>query len=90
MDKLFVSFGLEILKKVPGRVSTEVDARYMQTYNKVLLMTQDMKWLLAWAFQIYTVDKETLSNEANFRGVSDKMPFLHKKPFIRGQHISVS
>lgn len=27
MDKLFVSFGVEILKVVPGRVSTEVDAR---------------------------------------------------------------
>ena len=27
MDKLFVNFGAEILKKVPGRVSTEVDAR---------------------------------------------------------------
>ncbi|XP_066556461.1 transaldolase [Amia ocellicauda] len=27
MDRLFVSFGLEILKKIPGRVSTEVDAR---------------------------------------------------------------
>uniref|UniRef100_A0A671T284 Transaldolase n=1 Tax=Sinocyclocheilus anshuiensis TaxID=1608454 RepID=A0A671T284_9TELE len=27
IDKLFVNFGLEILKKVPGRVSTEVDAR---------------------------------------------------------------
>ncbi|XP_034019924.1 transaldolase [Thalassophryne amazonica] len=27
MDKLFVGFGLEILKKIPGRVSTEVDAR---------------------------------------------------------------
>jgi len=27
MDKLFVKFGCEILKKVPGRVSTEVDAR---------------------------------------------------------------
>ncbi|HAB17805.1 MAG TPA: transaldolase [Verrucomicrobiota bacterium] len=27
MDKLFVFFGLEILKHVPGRVSTEVDAR---------------------------------------------------------------
>lgn len=26
-DKLFVLFGLEILKLVPGRVSTEVDAR---------------------------------------------------------------
>ncbi|KAG8430353.1 hypothetical protein GDO86_017933 [Hymenochirus boettgeri] len=27
MDKLLVSFGVEILKKIPGRVSTEVDAR---------------------------------------------------------------
>jgi transaldolase len=27
MDKLFVSFGCEILKIIPGRVSTEVDAR---------------------------------------------------------------
>ena len=26
-DKLFVNFGCEILKLVPGRVSTEVDAR---------------------------------------------------------------
>ena len=26
-DKLFVLFGAEILKKIPGRVSTEVDAR---------------------------------------------------------------
>jgi transaldolase len=28
MDRLFVNFGKEILKIVPGRVSTEVDARY--------------------------------------------------------------
>ena len=27
LDKLFINFGLEILKIVPGRVSTEVDAR---------------------------------------------------------------
>lgn len=27
MEKLFVNFGLEILKIIPGRVSTEVDAR---------------------------------------------------------------
>jgi transaldolase len=26
-DRLFVLFGLEILKIIPGRVSTEVDAR---------------------------------------------------------------
>jgi len=29
MDRLVVLFGTEILKIVPGRVSTEVDARYM-------------------------------------------------------------
>ena len=28
MDKLFVNFGVEILKIIPGRVSTEVDATY--------------------------------------------------------------
>jgi transaldolase len=27
MDKVCVNFGIEILKIVPGRVSTEVDAR---------------------------------------------------------------
>ena len=27
LDKLFVAFGCEILKRIPGRVSTEVDAR---------------------------------------------------------------
>ena len=27
LDKLFVNFGVEILKNIPGRVSTEVDAR---------------------------------------------------------------
>lgn len=30
MDKLFVNFGVEILKQLPGRVSTEVDARYLR------------------------------------------------------------
>ena len=27
MDRVFVNFGCEILKHIPGRVSTEVDAR---------------------------------------------------------------
>ena len=27
MDRVIVAFGLEILKRVPGRVSSEVDAR---------------------------------------------------------------
>ena len=32
MDKLFVLFGCEILNIIPGRVSTEVDARYIHIY----------------------------------------------------------
>lgn len=36
MDKLFVSFGLEILKKIPGRVSTEVDARLSFDKNEMV------------------------------------------------------
>lgn len=32
MDKLFINFGIEILKIIPGRVSTEVDARL--SYDK--------------------------------------------------------
>jgi transaldolase len=33
-DKLFVLFGAEILKIVPGRVSTEVDARWVEDSQK--------------------------------------------------------
>ena len=49
-DKLFVLFGAEILKRIPGRVSTEVDARlalfllgypgYICTYKK----RHDVSW----------------------------------------------
>lgn len=35
MDKLFVLFGVEILKIVPGRVSTEVDARWLTTRREL-------------------------------------------------------
>ena len=32
IDKMYVDFGVEILKLVPGRVSTEVDARLVCPY----------------------------------------------------------
>lgn len=38
IDKLFVLFGTEILKKIPGCVSTEVDARL--SFNKDVTVTQ--------------------------------------------------
>ena len=36
MDQLLVQFGMSILKVVPGRVSTEVDARLSFDYEKSL------------------------------------------------------
>uniref|UniRef100_A0A8C2M9Q4 Transaldolase n=1 Tax=Cricetulus griseus TaxID=10029 RepID=A0A8C2M9Q4_CRIGR len=38
IDKLFVLFGAEILKKIPGRVSTEVDARL--SFDKDAMVAQ--------------------------------------------------
>jgi len=35
MDNLVVLFGTEILSLIPGRVSTEVDARYVIKYNMI-------------------------------------------------------
>ena len=36
MDKLVVLFGCKILKIIPGRVSTEVDARYFFSLGSVV------------------------------------------------------
>jgi transaldolase len=54
MDRLFVSFGREILKHVPGRVSTEVDAR----------LSFDTEGTLAKARQLIKLyEKEGVSRE---------------------------
>ncbi len=42
IDKLFINFGLEILKIVPGRVSTEVDARLSFDYEKSLVKARHL------------------------------------------------
>jgi len=36
MDRLVVLFGTEILKIVPGRVSTEVDARFVYVSYQII------------------------------------------------------
>ncbi|XP_029438185.1 transaldolase isoform X2 [Rhinatrema bivittatum] len=48
VDKLFVLFGAEILKKIPGRVSTEVDAR----------LSYDMKGMIERAKSLIKLYKE--------------------------------
>jgi len=41
-DKLFVNFGVEILKIIPGRVSTEVDARLSYDYEGNIKKAHDI------------------------------------------------
>ena len=43
MDYLFVLFGCEILKIIPGRVSVEVDARL--SFNKELSIAKAQKFI---------------------------------------------
>lgn len=48
LDRLLVEFGKEILKIVPGRVSTEVDARFSFDQNASItkaLHIIDVSWL---------------------------------------------
>ncbi|MEN9735135.1 MAG: Transaldolase [Verrucomicrobiota bacterium] len=42
MDRLFVLFGIEILKHIPGRVSTEVDARFSFDTQATLLKARQL------------------------------------------------
>ncbi|MFH1439030.1 MAG: transaldolase [Candidatus Woesearchaeota archaeon] len=42
LDKLFVNFGVEILKIIPGRVSTEVDARYSFDSDRTILKAKSL------------------------------------------------
>ncbi|XP_073410486.1 transaldolase [Dendrobates tinctorius] len=56
MDRLFVVFGVEILKKIPGRVSTEVDAR--QSFDKDG-MVEHAKRLIA-LYKEAGIDKERI------------------------------
>ena len=56
MDKLFVLFGCEILKIVPGRVSIEVDARL--SFDKEASINKARKFVSMFAAEGY--DKERL------------------------------
>lgn len=56
LDKIFVNFGLEILKIVPGRVSTEVDARLSFDVEGSIEMARTLISL----YQAAGIDKERI------------------------------
>lgn len=57
MDKLFVLFGVEILKIVPGRVSTEVDARWFTTIKM-------LSWMMSLTFNSIPADFHSIKKAA--------------------------
>jgi len=67
MDKLFVSFGLEILKKVPGRVSTEVDARL--SYDKEEMISRALKIIALYEEAGISKDRVLIKLSSTWEGI---------------------
>ncbi|XP_023675374.2 transaldolase [Paramormyrops kingsleyae] len=67
MDKLFVSFGLEILKKIPGRVSTEVDARL--SFDKNAMVSRALKLIALYEAAGVSKDRVLIKLSSTWEGI---------------------
>lgn len=66
-DKLFVLFGLEILKLVPGRVSTEVDARL--SFDKKSQVTKALNFIKMYEEAGIGKDRVLIKLSATWEGI---------------------
>ncbi|XP_077476159.1 transaldolase [Stigmatopora argus] len=67
MDKLYVSFGLEILKKVPGRVSTEVDARL--SFDKDEMLARALRFIALYEEAGISKDRVLIKLSSTWEGI---------------------
>jgi len=67
MDKLFVLFGVEILKIVPGRVSTEVDARL--SFDKEGSVSKAIKLIELYAEEGINKERVLIKLAATWEGI---------------------
>lgn len=67
MDKLFVLFGVEILKIVPGRVSTEVDARL--SFDKEGSVSKAIKLIELYAEEGIGKDRVLIKLASTWEGI---------------------
>lgn len=67
IDKLFVSFGVEILKVVPGRVSTEVDARL--SFEKEAQMEKARKLIALYAEEGIAPERVLIKLSSTWEGI---------------------
>jgi len=66
-DKLFVLFGLEILKIVPGRVSTEVDARL--SFDHKAQVAKALKFIEAYEVEGISKDRVLIKLSSTWEGI---------------------
>lgn len=66
-DKLFVLFGLEILKIVPGRVSTEVDARL--SFDHKAQVAKALKFIEAYEAEGISKDRVLIKLSSTWEGI---------------------
>lgn len=67
MDRLFVLFGCEILKIVPGRVSIEVDARL--SFDKEASINKARKFISMFAAEGYDKERILIKLASTWEGI---------------------
>lgn len=67
MDRLFVLFGCEILKIVPGRVSIEVDARL--SFDKEASVNKARKFISMFAAEGYDKERILIKLASTWEGI---------------------
>jgi transaldolase len=66
-EKLFVLFGLEILKLVPGRVSTEVDARL--SFDKEAQIEKALNFIKMYESEGISKDRILIKLSSTWEGI---------------------
>ncbi|XP_055505514.1 transaldolase [Leucoraja erinacea] len=67
MDKLYINFGVEILKKIPGRVSTEVDARL--SYDKDAMIAKAQRLIQMYKDAGINKDRVLIKLSSTWEGI---------------------
>jgi transaldolase len=75
-DKLFVLFGVEILKLVPGRVSTEVDARL--SYDKEAQISKALQFIKLYEEEGISKDRILIKLSSTWEGIQAARYFNYK------------
>ena len=74
VDKMFVLFGVEILKIVPGRVSTEVDARL--SFNKEAQIEKALSLIAMYEEEGISKERVLIKLSSTWEGIQVQLNFM--------------